>query len=219
MNEQDKSRRKKIAALVVVLPLVIGMIIVALGHFLGHEESNVAKEKEAPEVAAKIERQTAAAPAAAGTPAPRVRLTNGATGQSFDSASIGGDPYAVVFVNTKCEAIGTYLGRVASELKAKGDADAVLAISADPTVDTPEAVSAWVGEHKLKGGPVHYLIGDEDELRGFWNAWGFNGPSAACPPSVPASLVDGAGENDGIVDVDPGGPPSMLTDALVGMSK
>jgi cytochrome oxidase Cu insertion factor (SCO1/SenC/PrrC family) len=219
MNEQEKSRRKKIAAVVVILPLVAGMIIVALGHFLGHEEDNVAKEKEAPEVAAKIERQTAAAPAASGTPAPRVRLTNGATGESFDSSSIGGDPYAVVFINTSCEAIGKYLGRAASELKAKGDADAVLAISADAAVDTPEAVSAWVAKHKLKGGPVHYLIGDEDELRGLWNAWGFGGPSSACPPSVPAHLVDGAGENDGIVDLDPAGAPSILTDALVGMAK
>jgi cytochrome oxidase Cu insertion factor (SCO1/SenC/PrrC family) len=219
MNEQDKSRRKKIATVVVVLPLVVGMIIVALGHFLGHEESNVAKEKEAPEVAAKIKLRTAAAPAAAGTPAPRVRLTNGATGQSFDSSSIGSDPYAVVFINTKCEAIGKYLGRAAAELKAKGDADAVLAISADPAVDTPEAVSAWVAKHKLKGGPVHYLIGDEGELSGLWNAWGFGGPSSTCPPSVPAHLVDGAGENDGIVDLDPAGPSSLLTDALVGMAK
>ena len=217
--DNSSSRRKLIAALAVVVPVAVGLIIVVLGHFLGHEESNVAKEKEAPEVAAKIERETAAAPAAAGTPAPRVRLTNGATGQSFDSASIGNDPYAVVFINTKCEAIGKYLGRAASELKAAGDADAVLAISADPEVDTPEAVRAWVAKHKLKGGPVHYLVGDEDELRGFWNAWGFDGASSACPPSVPAHLVDGSGKNDGIVDLDPAGPPSILTDALAGMAR
>jgi cytochrome oxidase Cu insertion factor (SCO1/SenC/PrrC family) len=217
--DQSSSRRKRIAALAVILPVTVGLFIVVLGHFLGHEESDIAKPREATEVEAQVERQTAAAPAAAGTPAPRVRLTNGATGQSFDSSSIGSDPYAVVFINTKCEAIGTYLGRVASELKAKGDADAVLAISADPAVDTAEAVSAWVAKHKLKGGPVHYLIGDEDELRGLWNAWGFGGPSSACPPSVPAHLVDGAGENDGIVDLDPAAPSSILTDALVGMAK
>jgi cytochrome oxidase Cu insertion factor (SCO1/SenC/PrrC family) len=219
MNEQEKERRKKIATLTVVLPIVAGLIIVALGHFLGHESTDIKKPKELSEVEAETQRTTAASPAAAGTPAPRVRLTNGATGQSFDSASIGSDPYAVVFINTKCEAIGSYLGRVASELKAGGDADAVLAISADPAVDTPEAVRAWVAKHKLKGGPVHFLVGDEDELRGLWNAWGFGGPSPACPPSVPAHLVDGGGENDGIVDLDPQAPPSLLTDALVGMSK
>ena len=212
MNEQEKSRRKKIATVVVVLPLVVGMIIVSLGHFLGHEESNVAKEKEAPEVAAKIQRQTAAAPAAAGTPAPRVRLTNGATGESFDSSSIGSDPYAVVFINTKCEAIGTYLGRVASELKAKGDAVAVLAISADPAVDTPEAVSAWVAKHKLKGGPVHYLVGDEDELSGLWNAWGFDGrPRRARPASRRTSSTAPAKTTGSSTSTPRGRPPCSPT--------
>jgi cytochrome oxidase Cu insertion factor (SCO1/SenC/PrrC family) len=215
--DQSSSRRKTIATLAVVVPIVVGLIIVALGHFLGHEHTDIAKPKEAAQ--AEVERRTAAAPAAAGTPAPRVRLSDGATGARFDSSSLGNDPYAVVFVTSKCEAIGAYLGRASAELKAGGDADAVLAISADPEVDTPEAVRAWVAKHKLKGGPVHYLVGDEDELRGFWNAWGFDGPSSACPPSVPAHLVDGAGENDGIVDLDPAGPASILTDALAAMAR
>jgi cytochrome oxidase Cu insertion factor (SCO1/SenC/PrrC family) len=215
--DQSSSRRKTIATLAVVVPIVVGLIIVALGHFLGHEHTDIAKPKEAAQ--AEVERRTAAAPAAAGTPAPRVRLSDGATGARFDSSSLGSDPYAVVFITSKCEAVGAYLGRAAAELKAAGDADAVLAISADPEVDTPEAVRAWVAKHKLKGGPVHYLVGDEDELQGFWNAWGFDGPSSACPPSVPAHLVDGAGENDGIVDLDPAGPPSVLTDALAGMAR
>lgn len=217
MNEQEKQRRRTIATLVVVIPIAAGLIIIALGHFLGHESSDIAKPKEATEV--EVERRTAPAPAAAGTPAPRVRLSEGATGKRFDSASLGHEPYAVVFITSKCEAIGAYLGRAGAELKAAGDAGAVLAISADPEVDSPEAVRAWVAKHKLKGEPVHYLVGDEDELRGFWNAWGFDGPSAACPPSVPAHLVDGAGENDGIVDLDPASPPSILTDALAGMAR
>ncbi|HEX3360130.1 MAG TPA: SCO family protein [Solirubrobacterales bacterium] len=215
--DQSSSRRKLIATLAVVVPVTVGLIIVVLGHFLGHEESDIAKPKEAAQ--AEVERRTAAAPAAAGTPAPRVRLSDGATGRRFDSSSLGHDPYAVVFITSKCEAVGAYLGRASAELKAAGDADAVLAISADPGVDTPEAVRAWVAKHKLKGGPVHYLVGDEDELRGFWNAWGFDGPSSACPPSVPAHLVDGTGANDGIVDLDPAGPPSILTDALAGMAR
>jgi cytochrome oxidase Cu insertion factor (SCO1/SenC/PrrC family) len=223
MNEQEKTRRRKLAVLAVVVPVLVGIGIVLIGHLLGHE-TEIKKPKELSAIEAEAEsteprRTTAPAPAEAGTPAPRVRLTNGATGQSFDSASIGDDPYAVVFVNTGCEAIGKYLGRVASELKAKGDAEAVLAISADPSVDTPEAVTAWVGEHKLKDGPVHYLVGSEAELKGLWNAWGFGGPSPACPPSIPAHLVDGAGENDGVVDLDPAGPSSLLVDALVGMAK
>ena len=217
--DQSSSRRKKIATLAVVLPVVVGIFIVVLGHFLGHEHTDIAKPREATEVEAEVERRTAPAPAEAGTPAPRVRLSDGATGGRFDSSSLGHDPYAVVFVTTGCEAIGAYLGRASADLKAAGDADAILAISADPSVDTPEAVRAWVAKHKLKGGPLHYLVGDEDELSGLWIAWGFAGPSSACPPSVPAHLVAGSGENAGIVDLDPSGPASILTDALAGMSR
>jgi cytochrome oxidase Cu insertion factor (SCO1/SenC/PrrC family) len=217
MNDQERKRRKTIAALAVVVPVFVGLVIVAFGHFLGHEKSDIAKPREATEV--EVERRTAVAPAAAGTPAPRVRLSDATTGKPFDGSSLGSDPYAVVFVSSGCEAIGGYLGREVAELKAAGDADAVLAISADPEADTPKAVGAWVAKHKLKGDPFHYLVGDEDELRGFWNAWGFDGPSSACPPSVPAHLVDGAGENDGIFDLDPAGPPSILTDALAGMAR
>jgi cytochrome oxidase Cu insertion factor (SCO1/SenC/PrrC family) len=219
MNERERNRRKTIATLTVVLPVIAGLIIVALGHFLGNEETDVAKPKEATQVEAEAERQTAAAPAAAGTPAPRVRLTEAATGKRFDSSSLGSEPYAVVFVTTKCEAIGAYLGKAATELSAEGDADAVLAISGDPGVDSKEAVAAYLAKHGLKGGPLHYLVGTEDELSGFWNAFGFDGPSSACPPSVPAYLVNGKDENAGIVDLDPHGSPTLLDDALAGMAR
>jgi cytochrome oxidase Cu insertion factor (SCO1/SenC/PrrC family) len=219
MNEQERNRRKKIAALVVIVPVLAGILIVAIGHFLGNEHTEIKKPKESTEAVVEPERQTAPAPAAAGTPAPRVRLGEGATGKRFDSASLGTEPYAVVFTTTKCEAIGKYLGRVGAELTAKGDAEALLAISADPAVDTPEAVKAWLAKHKLAGGPVRFLVGTEDELSGFWIAFGFEGPSTACPASVPAHLVDGNGENQGVVDLDPTGSASLLTDALTGMAK
>lgn len=217
--DQQSSRRKLIAALIVILPIMAGLVIVALGHFLGNETTEVKKPPAGSESVegGAVERRPAPAPAAAGTPAPRVRLSEGASGARFDSASLGSEPYAVVFVSTGCEAIGAYLGRAVAELRGEGDAGAVLAISADPTADSPDAVSAWLARHKLKRGPLHYLVGDEDELRGFWNAWGFDGPSTACPPSVLAHLVNGSGENAGIVDLDPAGSPSILTDALAGM--
>ena len=50
------------------------------------------------------------------------------------------------------------------------------------------------GTHLEAGGPVHFLLGTEDELRGYWNAWGFDGPAAKCPESIPAHLVSGAGQ-------------------------
>jgi cytochrome oxidase Cu insertion factor (SCO1/SenC/PrrC family) len=210
------SRRKVIAALAVVVPVLVGLAIVIFAHALGtetEEESTTAKEAEAA-------RETAVAPAAEGTPAPRLRLAEGTGGERFDSASLGDEPYAVVFISTACAPIGAFLGRAVAELEAEGDREAVLAISADPARDTPKAVAAYLSKHHLDGAAAfHYLVGDEEELQGPWNAWGFKGPSASCPPSVPAHLVDGAGENAGIIDLEPGGPPTLLTDALSGMAK
>jgi cytochrome oxidase Cu insertion factor (SCO1/SenC/PrrC family) len=212
--DQQSSRRKLIATLTVVLPVTVGILIVVIAHLVGNESTEIKKPKEA-----EPARQTAAAPAAAGTPAPRVRLSEGASGTRFDGASLGAEPYAVVFISTACGPIGEYLGRAVAELRAEGDADSVLAISADPAHDSPKAVAAFLAEHHLKGAPFHYLVGDEDELRGYWNAWGFEGPSSGCPASVPAHLVAGSGENAGLVDLAPDGPPTLLTDALAGMSK
>jgi cytochrome oxidase Cu insertion factor (SCO1/SenC/PrrC family) len=217
MNEQEKARRKKIATLTVVLPLVAGVIIVLLGHFLGNEHTEIPTPKET--TGAEVERQSAPVLAAAGTPAPRIRLSEGATGKRFDSASLGDAGYAVVFISTKCEAIGDYLGRVARSLAGSGGGD-VLAISADPEVDTPEAVREWLAKHHIPAGsPFHYLVGDEDELSGYWSAFGFGGPSSACPDSVAAHLVNGSSENTGVIDLQPEGPTDALTDPLGGQSK
>jgi len=212
--DQQSDRRKLVALLAVVGPVLIGIAIVVIGHFAGHE-TEIAKPRESTE----IERQVAVAPAAAGTPAPRVRLHEGASGKSFDSASLGNDPFAVIFISTHCEAIGDFLGSAISELRDGGSKAAVLAISADPTVDTPKAVGAWLSKHHLKGAPFYYLAGAEDELHGYWHAWGLTDPSPTCTESVPAHLVNASGENAGIIDLEPQEQTSILTDALAGMSK
>jgi cytochrome oxidase Cu insertion factor (SCO1/SenC/PrrC family) len=210
--DQQSNRRKLIALAAVVGPILVGILIVLIGHLAGHE-AEVAKP------APKAQRPAAIAPAAAGTPAPLVRLAEGASGKSFDSASLGNTPYAVVFISTKCGTVGDYLGRAVAELR-EGQADAaVLAISSDPTVDTPQAVGAFLSRHHLEGAPFHYLVGDEAELRGYWNAWGLTEPSATCPGSVPAHLVNGSVGNAGVVDLDPDSAPSLFSGALIGMSK
>jgi cytochrome oxidase Cu insertion factor (SCO1/SenC/PrrC family) len=211
------SRRKLIATLAVAVPIGLGLLIAVIAHLVGGGgEAAVAK----PRPSTAPQRQVAAAPAAAGTPAPRVRLAEGATGKPFDSASLGTTPYAVVFISSAgCEPIGDYLGRAVAELRHGGDDDAVLAISADPAGDTPKAVGAYLAEHHLQSAHFHFLVGDEDELRGLWNAWGFTGPSSTCADSVPAHLVAGSGENAGLIDLDPQSPASLLTDALSGMAK
>jgi hypothetical protein len=216
MDERTQRRRRRIAALAVTLPILAGLVIAAVVHFVGGEETDVTKpEGEGRAPAHLVE---AATPAEAGSPAPRVRLTEGGSGRSFDGASLGSEPYAVVFISSRCEAIGGFLRRVGAEL-GPGEG-AVLAISADPGVDSPGAVGKFLSRNHLRpGGPVRYLIGDEDELRGYWNAWGFDGPAARCADSIPAHLVSGASRNTGVLDVAPDSPASLLTSPLRGMAK
>jgi cytochrome oxidase Cu insertion factor (SCO1/SenC/PrrC family) len=210
---QASDRRKLIALLIVVVPVFIGLVIVAIGHFLGSQTES-AKPAPRPEPT----RREASSATAAGTPAPRIRLTE-AGGGSFDSGSLGGSPYAVVFVSTGCEALGGYLGRVDAGLEG-GATGTVLAIAADPQTDTPKSAAAFLTAHHLQAGdPVRYLLGSEAELQGLWNAWGFPGPSPACPDSVPAHLVAASGENAGVVDLDPTAPTALLTDALAALAK
>jgi hypothetical protein len=216
MEERAQSRRRRIAALVIVLPILAGFVIAGIVYVAGGEETEVTKpEGEATAAPALVE---VATPAEAGTPAPRVRLTEGGSGKSFDGASLGSEPYAVLFISSRCEAIGGFLYRVAAEL-GPGEG-AVLAISADSGVDSPAAVAKFLSQNHLEtGGPVRFLIGSEDELRGYWNARGFDGPAATCPESIPAHLVSGAGLNTGVLDVVPDSPATLLTDPLRGMAK
>jgi cytochrome oxidase Cu insertion factor (SCO1/SenC/PrrC family) len=214
MDPRDRRRRRRVATLTVVLPVLAGLVIAGLVHFLGHETTEVTKPEGEPQHRTLTE---AAIPAATGSPAPRVRLEEPATGRSFDTAGLGDRPYAVVFVSTRCGPIGDYLRRAAADL---GDAAAIVAITADPRVDTPAAVRAWLARHRVRAGdPLHYLVGDEDEVRGFWNAWGFNGPSAECPELVAAHLVAGSGQNTGVVDIDPSGSATLFAETLTGATE
>jgi hypothetical protein len=218
MDEGTQRRRRIAAALIVVGPVAIGLVIAALAHFAGGGEEADVTKTEAGQQRQGHELVEAASSAAAGSPAPRVRLTEGGTGKAFDSAALGSEPYAVVFLTVRCDPLGDYLRQVDAELgPGKG---AVLAISADPKLDSPGAARAWLAKHRLApGGAVHFLIGEEGELRGLWNAWGFDGPVAECGESVPVHLVSGKGTNEGILDVSPSAPPSLLTDPLGGLAK
>jgi len=216
LDEAAQMRRRRLAALAIALPILAGLIIAALVYFVGDEHT----ELRTPKGEERIERHLveAAAPAEAGSPAPRVRLTEAGSGRPFDGASLDGRPYAVVFISTRCDGIGRFLGRVAAELH-PGEG-AVLAISADPRLDTPAAARAYASRNHLQpGGPVRFLLGSEDELRGYWNAWGFNGPQAECNESIPAHLVSGSAIDTGILDIAADSPASLLATPLRGSSR
>ncbi|MBS1886991.1 MAG: hypothetical protein JSU06_07360 [Actinobacteria bacterium] len=216
MDERRGRRLKLIAALAVVLPILAGLAIAAAVKVFGNrgeEIQGTPTTRESPRPQAE-----AVSPAATGSPTPRVRLTEGGDGRPFDSASLRGEPYAVLFLSTHCEAFGGLLGRAAAELRP--GQGAVLAISADPAADSPGAVRAFLARNGLRpGGPVHFLIGGEAALRGYWHAWGFAGPAPECGESVPAHLVTRSGRNAGVLDLAAGSPASLLTASLSGMAR
>jgi len=220
MNEQEKARRKKIAALTVILPVLAGIVIVVAGNLFGQESTDV-RTKPRTEQTERVERTEAANPAETGSPAPRVRLEEPASGRQFDSASLGTTPYAVVFISTKCDAAGKFLAEVAAGLE--GGLGAILAITSAPEVDTPKAVRGFLAEHEIaKGGPLHYLTGSESDVRGLWNAWGFSGPQPECGGSIPAHLVgssNGKFVNTGILDIDPTGEAELMVGPLIALDR
>ena len=216
MDEDAQRRRHRIALLAIALPILAGFVIAGVVYVAGGKETEVVTPKGEEQIERHL--AEAATPAEAGTPAPRVRLAEAGSGKPFDAASLGGQPYAVVFLGSRCEEFGGFLYRIAAEL-GPGEG-AVLAISADPAADTPAAAAKFLSQNHIKpGGPVHFLLGSEDELRGPWNAWGFDGPEAQCSESVAAHLVSGDGTNTGLLDIEPDSPASLLADPLRGMAK
>jgi cytochrome oxidase Cu insertion factor (SCO1/SenC/PrrC family) len=222
MNDgsQDSSRRGRVAALVIGLPLLLGLGFAALAHFAGHAPS----QGETAGAVSNPGLTPAANRVAAGTSAPRVRLEDGQTGAAFDSAALRGQAYAVVFVSTRCARVGEELRAVVKDLDRAGVKDPVLGISADPAADTRGNVRAWLRQHQEPPG-FHYLTGSERQLKRYWRAWGLSAATAAQPASlcaeeeVPVHLVAADGTNAGVVDLGPEAPASLVAEAIEGIPK
>src|ERR1700761_9381756 len=146
IDEEAQLRRRRIAAAGIPLPSPAGFVIAGIVWLAGGEETEVTKP-EGQTTASSPHRVEAASAAEAGTPAPRGRLTEGGSGKGFDGAALAGEPYAVVFISTRCAALGGFLHRVAADL-GPGEG-AVLAISADPAVDTAPATRAHLSPAPL----------------------------------------------------------------------
>lgn len=122
--------------------------------------------------------------------APPISLRD-ASGREFTTSTLDGEPYLVTFVYTECPDVCPLIGQDIRQALEDLDPDDVtaVAVSVDPTGDTPEAARRWIDEQDLPAN-FHYLLGDEEELRPTWEDW-FTVPSGETEidPKMHASSV------------------------------
>jgi protein SCO1/2 len=110
----------------------------------------------------------------AGGPAPTFEHLDARSREPFGTADVAGMPYIVTFLFTDCPdvcpLIGQEVRQALEELGPRSDDVGVLVVSVDPEGDTPESVRAWLERYEMPAN-VHYLIGDEAELEGTWEAY------------------------------------------------
>ena len=97
------------------------------------------------------------------------------TGAIISSPSLRGKVTVLTFLDTRCkEACPIIAGEIASTAAlltpAERDQVVFVAITSDPTVDTPAAIRAFLERHHSVG-TLHYLSGPVPTLRRLWRAF------------------------------------------------
>lgn len=95
-------------------------------------------------------------------------------GRVVRSSELRDKAVAVTFLDTRCtEACPIIAAQVGQAVKALGDHAShveALAISVDPTADTPARIDAFLQRYRAKGA-LRYLAGSVAELRPVWKAF------------------------------------------------
>ena len=97
------------------------------------------------------------------------------TGQAVNLAAFRGKVVLVTFVYTHCPdvcpLIVTNLAAARHELGSKVRHLQIIAVTVDPTRDTPRAVKQFLAARRATGA-MDYLIGSRKQLLPVWKAWG-----------------------------------------------
>ncbi len=148
--------------------------------------------------------------------APQMRLENGRTGTTFDTASLSGEPYVVTFLYTHCPTIcpliGAELQEALRELGPEAKRVAVVGLSVDPIGDTVSTVKAWLHVHQEPSN-FQYLIGSKEQLQPYWNAWHVGPQIVGDPDSSHTAaiyLITSTGRIAGIISAGTQVPSSDL---------
>ncbi len=121
-------------------------------------------------------------------------------GQTVSLSEYRGKVVFVTFLYTRCPdvcpLIATNLHATQAALGAANAKVQMLAISVDPTGDTPKAVANFLRVHKLVG-RIQYLVGSAAELGRVWAAWNVGSARDAASPALVdhSALVYGISAN------------------------
>jgi len=141
--------------------------------------------------------------------APDFTLTDGVSGRAVALSSLRGNVVAMAFLYTHCpDVCPLTASQFRAAQKALGaDAQRVrfVAVSVDPTGDTPTAVQAFSAAHDLSTN-WSYLIGPRAQLQPVWSLYGvgaFDGPTGMSVDHNDAIyILDAAGKEREIVHSD-----------------
>jgi protein SCO1 len=158
--------------------------------------------------------QVAGADAVPARPAPPIDLTD-QDGKQIDLAKLKGRPVLVAFLYTHCTdlcpIVAGKLHTAYAHLK-QGERPVFLAVSVDPTHDTPASAAAFNKRHRTTG-EIDWLLGSPGELEAVWKAWGVK-------PEHNAKDPEEIEHNAEIFAIDPQGriralyPPSFKPEKL-----
>jgi protein SCO1/2 len=109
----------------------------------------------------------------AGQRAPAFDLSD-ARGGRLSTAELAGQPYVITFLYTQCPdvcpLIGEELRQTLELMGSDAGRVAVVAVSVDPTGDTPAATRTWLRRHRAPHN-FHYLLGSKRELKPVWRGY------------------------------------------------
>jgi protein SCO1/2 len=154
--------------------------------------------------------------------APNFRLRD-SSGQATTLDQFRGKVVVLTFLYTHCTdycPLTAELLRHADEAAGHPRNVEYVAISVDPTGDTPESIDAFNREHHLEelGGRWHYLLGTQEELAGVWKSYyiGVQNAGAANGAHDSALAPGEAGHTSALYFIDPQGNRRVLTELDVG---
>jgi cytochrome oxidase Cu insertion factor (SCO1/SenC/PrrC family) len=131
---------------------------------------------------------------------PQFALTDAISGREVSNRSLRGRVVALTFLDTACtDACPLIVPRMIDGLAALSRDErhrvALVALSVDPSVDTPAAVNTFLRRHRARG-RLQYLIGNAATLRPIWKRFYVLSAletGSANSHSAPVRIYDGDG--------------------------